>query len=29
LIKGFTAEELQTFYSYLQRMKANLSPFEG
>lgn len=29
LIKGFTEEELQTFYSYLQRMKANLLPFEG
>ncbi len=29
LVKGFTEEELQTLYSYLQRMKANLSPFEG
>lgn len=29
LVKGFTEEELQAFYSYLQRMKANLSPFEG
>ncbi len=29
LVKGFTEEELHTLYSYLQRMKANLSPFEG